>query len=595
MYKHNETVKSLPNEYRPTHRGIGVVVLHPTTGEVLITGHYETGQPMAYRPFMEMLNSLQAGRILVLAAPGDWRSHMNEASANFLTEYIDGWLVDEVCIGEMWAGVGLINGPLWAETLTTVANYVRPSRSSPIYMAVTVPKSPKKNRCEWYSDPKQEDRARFCETYEGYGDFCSCDTTEIISPADAPPLEMKEQIPIVIATARRQSKVLKQIQQLWTQAGGGNTSILLSVDGLQKSGLIGLQAVYHLNPAALRTLSRISQHIKFSIFQAFKLNPEANKIIVLEDDLVLSPDFISYFHQTAPLLDADKTIFCINAYNYNSFLPTAIDTSRLYREEVLPAYGWMITRELAEELLVDWPTMTEFADWDWYIRARIQRGRDIVTPEVPRTYHKGYGGYHITGWEQSAYLDRRALNADPDAKVNISYLTKDAYEAYLESELRNATVLEIKEHPCDKEYIPKEKVGSFVVYFYGEYETDTSFAYFTLVTCLNGYERGRMEHHHYMFTLGYYGNSLYIIGCPGSYYCRVKKEDYGRLVYNPSKDDLKRSLIYRQKFVKHMTSLRGAYRINATSLFEEVTLQNYVMWESSFIMSEIGEDGKMVM
>ncbi|KAK7084462.1 hypothetical protein SK128_023057 [Halocaridina rubra] len=118
---------------------------------------------------------------------------------------------------------------------------------------------------------------------------------------------------------------------------------------------MGLQTVFHLNPAALGTLARISEHIKFSIYQAFKLHPKANKIIILEDDLMVSPDFISYFHQTAPLLDMDKSIFCINAYNYNSFLPTAIDTTRLYREDVLPAYGWMISRELSHELLPGWP------------------------------------------------------------------------------------------------------------------------------------------------------------------------------------------------------------------------------------------------
>ncbi|KAK7084461.1 hypothetical protein SK128_023056 [Halocaridina rubra] len=45
---------------------------------------------------------------------------------------------------------------------------------------------------------------------------------------------MKEEIPIVIATSRHQIKVLKQLRQLWSQPGGGNTSILMSIDGLQR-------------------------------------------------------------------------------------------------------------------------------------------------------------------------------------------------------------------------------------------------------------------------------------------------------------------------------------------------------------------------
>lgn len=59
-------------------------------------------------------------------------------------------------------------------------------------------------------------------------------------------------------------------------------------------------------------------------------------------------------------------------------------------------------------------------DWDWYLRGMIQPGRDIVTPEVPRTMHDGNGGVHVTGWEQGGYFDRRALNTDPHATVNIS-------------------------------------------------------------------------------------------------------------------------------------------------------------------------------
>lgn len=59
-------------------------------------------------------------------------------------------------------------------------------------------------------------------------------------------------------------------------------------------------------------------------------------------------------------------------------------------------------------------------DWDWYLRGMIQHGRDIVTPEVPRTRHDGNGGVHVTGWEQGGYFDRRALNTNPHALVNIS-------------------------------------------------------------------------------------------------------------------------------------------------------------------------------
>lgn len=91
----------------------------------------------------------------------------------------------------------------------------------------------------------------------------------------------------------------RQVEQLWRQAGGGATPILLAVDGFQQEArdlarLLGLPAVYHQNPAPPGDKVRINEHIKFAIFQAFDFFPSADKIIVLEDDLILAPDFIRW-------------------------------------------------------------------------------------------------------------------------------------------------------------------------------------------------------------------------------------------------------------------------------------------------------------
>lgn len=38
---------------------------------------------------------------------------------------------------------------------------------------------------------------------------------------------------------------------------------------------------------------RVSRTLRFALFNALKIFPEADKFIVLEDDLILSPDFYS--------------------------------------------------------------------------------------------------------------------------------------------------------------------------------------------------------------------------------------------------------------------------------------------------------------
>lgn len=59
---------------------------------------------------------------------------------------------------------------------------------------------------------------------------------------------------------------------------------------------------------------RIANHYKFllrTLFDCFGYP----RVIIVEDDMQLAPDFFAYFAATAPLLDADPTLLCISAWN----------------------------------------------------------------------------------------------------------------------------------------------------------------------------------------------------------------------------------------------------------------------------------------
>jgi hypothetical protein len=51
------------------------------------------------------------------------------------------------------------------------------------------------------------------------------------------------------------------------------------------------------------------------IFQTFFDCLGYARLVVLEDDMQLAPDFFPYFQATAPLLDADDSLFCISSWN----------------------------------------------------------------------------------------------------------------------------------------------------------------------------------------------------------------------------------------------------------------------------------------
>lgn len=61
---------------------------------------------------------------------------------------------------------------------------------------------------------------------------------------------------------------------------------------------------------------KISRHYKWALNQMFNtLN--YNSVIIVEDDLDISPDFFEYFRSLYPILKEDPTLWCISAWNDN--------------------------------------------------------------------------------------------------------------------------------------------------------------------------------------------------------------------------------------------------------------------------------------
>jgi GT2 family glycosyltransferase len=65
---------------------------------------------------------------------------------------------------------------------------------------------------------------------------------------------------------------------------------------------------------------------------------------VLEDDTVPSPDILALFEQMIDLLDSDPSIWCISTWHDNAKKGSSRDLKRLFRTDVFPGLGWMLSR-----------------------------------------------------------------------------------------------------------------------------------------------------------------------------------------------------------------------------------------------------------
>lgn len=143
---------------------------------------------------------------------------------------------------------------------------------------------------------------------------------------------------------------------------------------------------------------KLSRHFGWALGHVFN-NLKAKRVIILEEDLEIAPDFFDMFAAVKALVDEDESILCASAWNDNGSAALARDNKLLYRSDFFPGLGWMMPERIWRELEPKWPR----AYWDDWLREPPQRkGRHIIRPEVCRTFH--YGSIGVSNSQYSQVL-----------------------------------------------------------------------------------------------------------------------------------------------------------------------------------------------
>ncbi|XP_050718967.1 protein O-linked-mannose beta-1,2-N-acetylglucosaminyltransferase 1-like [Eriocheir sinensis] len=545
------------------HAGIHVVVLHPRRGDVMLARQFLTHQPSEHRNLASCLASLAPGRILVVAAVPDAVAFLGPDAVTQL-EAVGASRIRNLAVHEAWAmvshtptrlppasaGISGSNssmntnnkvslGHTWGEAASIIR---RPGReTNPLILRAHVPQT-SSVWCKWHEDPAMEEQRHFCDTYEGYLRLCTCwDPITKDLRYSALQIEVKEVIPVAMLTAVKPFHFYRQLLNLLETPGAAQTPILVMVDGAREevmglARLFGLDVLVHRPQGAAGSTTLLNMHFRFSVHNVFNFFPEADKAVILEDDLLLSPDFLSFFQQTAWLLDADPTIFCVNAFSVNSYPTVAGDPHILRRLDMFPQFGWMVTRRWAREQYAYWIPEEHGGDWDWWLSSQHSlQGRHALVPEVGRTFHAGAAGAHVTGWFQEHFFSYMIFNQDPHVKLQgLEDLILDRYRAKLKREILNATDLVLRNDFCSTSagpVIPHDLPGPFRVFVWSESKADEYGSFIVMQQCLNAFMDTReMFDGVVRFNLG--GRVLFIVGCPVSRYCGLFQQ--GTTLLRPS-------------------------------------------------------------
>lgn len=228
-------------------------------------------------------------------------------------------------------------------------------------------------------------------------------------------------IPIVLLTCNRPQLLDQTLNSLFKVRGVSKSSIVVAQDGTMKDvsdiakqrGLVLVQNTEGIRLRGGMPIdggSRIAMHYKYALTTAFNLHPTAPALIVIEDDLLFSPDMYEYFANVSPILERDSSTFLVSAWNDNGFRGKVRNPHTLLRTEFFPGLGWLLPRALyKQELEAKWPS----EHWDHWLRSERQhKNREIIYPQVPRTYHNGIQGTFMNLETHNRYFRNIAYNTD---------------------------------------------------------------------------------------------------------------------------------------------------------------------------------------
>ena len=188
---------------------------------------------------------------------------------------------------------------------------------------------------------------------------------------------------------------------------------------------------------------RLCAHFKWALDTVFRTQPNIDSVIVLEEDLLIAPDFFEYFLALAPLLsDPRERLLAVSAFNDNGLRGRVSDPARLFRSDFFPGLGWMLTRATWMELSSKWPR----AYWDdWLREPKNRQGRHIIRPEFSRTFH--FGSQGVSNSEFGGFLQSVQLNTQfiRFRELDLGYLSVRRWDSEYLSLVSSATLVSRKD------------------------------------------------------------------------------------------------------------------------------------------------------
>lgn len=396
--------------------------------------------------------------------------------------------------------------------------------------------------CTWSGDDALR-RADFCANKrlaDMFRNVCTCGNPAPITfkPRHQPLLSHIQHTPLLVMAANRPKYLYRSLHSVLNAFGVQKDNIIVSIDGdfndsAAVSNLFGLRTI-QTQPQGTKN-ARISQHyrraLNFTMNDEFK---DAEYLIVLEDDLSVSPDFFVYFNWAFELFKIDPTLYCISAWNDHGMNHAVGSESMINRIEGMPGLGWAMSRQIINQLLPIWLPKERQTDWDLFLRKpSIRKGRDCIIPDISRTYHFGENGVNVGPDMQRLYFRNHAVHKTNHITQfpSIENYEKTTFDLDLIERIKGAVVIDGElNNPCDEintqsnaAFGPPQKSNQTHVLYYHQESADDVKNWLRLAWCLNIWDLDSRAHYHGVTFIHFKKTPLLLIGDPWSQFSQKPK------------------------------------------------------------------------
>ncbi|XP_063861843.1 protein O-linked-mannose beta-1,2-N-acetylglucosaminyltransferase 1-like isoform X2 [Scylla paramamosain] len=558
--------------------GLYLVVLNPATAVVMHVSRHRTFERSGDHELLRILEDVQPGRILVLAAMHEGFMQMSDLTVNYLRKLGSRTILD-MTMGDRWAWIWTKEGRTWAEGAVFASGedslvvqggplrlHARPQRTALADV-----------ECAWPRGGHWDARRTFCAQFEGYGDLCSC-WSPILFPVDAHAKSVAERgmrtIPTVIVASERPLLLHRCLLRLVSVPGADPERTLVVADGDLQGGLREVRALINLygikfeghDAGGNNVTLRITRHYRTVMEVAFRIFSLDPYVILLEEDLYVAADFYSYFAQTAPLLASDPTLYCVSAWNDLARDDSGGDPRLVMRSETMAGLGWLLSRKVYQDVIIKWPGHDKFADWDMWMRLpEVQQGRECLVPEVSRTFHFGAKGAHLTDYFQANFYVHTSFNTLSHVTLaNLDKLSPAAYEQHLKELLLGGVHLDGGAvNPCNKTLLPRNSSTVHVLWIKMN-EVSDDYTYMGVVSCLRLWNLDLRAHHKLLWRLRWKGTPLLMVGWPASPFSVLKPQGTHVLMRYDPKKPADEAPVYIYQSPNYSSSIVSASAVTVT-------------------------------